>query len=109
MMIRSRSFVNRDEKLNAKSNTVANLYHRLHKRQKKLLRDVGDYFDVDERFNKEESKAYLIQKEEADGLYATQLAKYAKDSHRRHISTMRSKTNLPYLAYAEKIVAKFSL
>lgn len=77
----------------------------MHKRQEKILKDVDVYFDVMEKFAKEESKAFLAKKEGNCSEYVYKITRYAQDNRHRKIG-LNHKPNARYLAYAERVIAK---
>ena len=105
------TFINKDRlALNKRSfkktNTEGKLYHKLSVRQERLLKDMDEYFDVVEKFTKEESQAFLRNREESRSVYESQVARFAKDHHRKEVASRKSKKSNPYLVHAEKFISK---
>lgn len=86
---------------------IPHLYYKLSKRQNKMLKEMGEYFDVIDRFTKEESKAFIENKDSGRVGYETQVAKFAKDKHMKETGVKRHRN--PYLMQADKTLMKFYL
>ncbi len=82
------------------------LFQNLSARRQRMLRDMGEYFNVVERFTKEESEEFLRNKEATRRPYESQMARLAKGQHTR---LKHSKRCSPYLLQMEKTLARMSL
>ena len=91
--------------------TVTNdgyLFHTLTQRLHTQIKDIDERLDIMAKFSQVESAAYLRRKQETRSLYETQLARYAKESHKRLAATRKSGKNNAYLLYADRVVSKFT-
>jgi len=70
---------------------------------------MDEYFNVFERFTKDEAKAFITSKDEGRRPYENKVARFAKDHHLKLAAQRRTKKSSPYLIQAEKVLAKFSL
>ncbi len=78
----------------------------MYKRQERIMRN--GYLDVMGKFAKEESRAYIAQRDDARDVYTNQLVRYSKQRHLKMVADRRANMNTPYMFYTEKIMAKLA-